>query len=91
MREYLAKLRTAMGVSQQAVADAMGISSQYYSLIENGKRQENMDITLILALAKVFDVSPQVIFDAEHALHQESGAAESDPRREEPDHDYHAT
>jgi putative transcriptional regulator len=56
MRGYLKRLREKCGMTQQDVADKLGISYQYYSLIENGERQKNMDITLAAKIADVFGV-----------------------------------
>jgi len=56
MREYLIHLRMKQNESQQSVADSLGISRQYYSLIESGERQKNMDITLLSKLSDVFHI-----------------------------------
>lgn len=55
-RAYLVELRQQKNASQQEVADAIGISRQYYSFIEAGTRQQKMDITLIVRLARFFGV-----------------------------------
>lgn len=65
MREYLVKLRKQYDLSQQDVADYVGISRQYYNAIENGVRQKKMDITLITKFADLFKTSLQRICDAE--------------------------
>lgn len=69
-REYLALLRTQRNESQQDVADALGISRQYYSLIENGDRQKKMDIALISAIATHFGLSMAEIVKYEQELTQ---------------------
>ena len=56
MRGYLKNMRENKGMTQQDVAGQLGISYQYYSLIENGDRQKNMDITLAAKIAAVFGV-----------------------------------
>ncbi len=48
MRAYLVELRKKHDLSQQDVADYVGISRQYYNAIENGIRQKK-----IQALGKV--------------------------------------
>jgi putative transcriptional regulator len=68
MREYLKKLREEHDMSQQDVANAIGISRQYYEMIENGKRQKQMDITLVTALARVFNVSSEEVISNERKL-----------------------
>jgi Predicted transcriptional regulators len=65
MRGYLKKLREDRGLSQQDVAEKLAVSRQYYSLIENGDRQPNMDITLGAKLASALGVSMQAIITAE--------------------------
>lgn len=73
MREYLVKLRTKQNESQQDVADSIGISRQYYSMIESGERQKRMDIVLISSLARHFGISEAEIVK----LEQEKSPAES--------------
>ena len=48
MREWLKVLRVDSGKSQQDVADAIGITKQYYQLIEAGKRQSSLSSLLII-------------------------------------------
>ena len=47
MRTYLVKRRNELNLSQQDVANSIGISRQYFNSIENGTRQKKMDITLV--------------------------------------------
>ena len=37
LRDYLKELRESKGLSQQNVADSIGITRQYYQQIENGE------------------------------------------------------
>ena len=67
-RQYLIDLRARANESQQDVADAVGISRQYYSFIESGERQKRMDITLATRLARHFSVDISVIVEHEDAL-----------------------
>ena len=76
-REYLKKLREGIGLTMQQVGDAVGITRQYYDLIEKGKSQKNMDVTLIVKLSQVFGVDIQDIIDREQEL------AENKPRETE--------
>ena len=57
MREYLKKLREEKGGSQEAIAKEIGVCQQFYSMIEQGKRQKDLDLSLALKIANVFDVS----------------------------------
>ena len=66
MREWLKKLRLKGNLSQQNVADKLGITQQYYNLIENGERQSKMTIDTAQKLAKIFDVSLDFILQNEN-------------------------
>lgn len=67
VREYLVKLREKQNESQQDVADALGISRQYYGMIENGDRQKRMDVMLITGLANHFGVPVSKIVSLEQS------------------------
>lgn len=68
MREYLIKLRKDKSLTQQEVADKIGITKQYYSAVERGKRQKKMDIVLVSAIASVFDMPIEQIVEYEKEL-----------------------
>lgn len=68
MREYLKQLRESKGYTLQNVAEQLGISKQYYQMIESGERQKKMDITLIRGLSSIFGVSLEKIVDEESKL-----------------------
>ncbi len=72
MREYLVDLRKSREESQQDVADSVGISRQYYAMIETGSRQKKMDITLLASLANHFKVSPHKLMEMEQACTREN-------------------
>lgn len=65
MRDYLKELRESKGLSQQNVADSIGITRQYYQQIENGERQKNMDVSLVVQLSNLFGISPEAIINEE--------------------------
>ncbi|NLL64122.1 MAG: helix-turn-helix transcriptional regulator [Ruminococcaceae bacterium] len=65
MRNYLKRLREEKKLSQQGAAELLGMTRQYYNLIENGERQKKMDIPLALKLAEIFDVSVEYILEQE--------------------------
>lgn len=67
-REYLKKLRTDAGLTTQEVADAFGITKQYYSLIETGASQKRMDITLVRRIATLFGVTLDYVAEQERLL-----------------------
>lgn len=67
-RTWLKDLREEKQLTQQNVADMLGISKQYYQLIEAHERQKKMDITLMTKLSEIFDVSFNEIIEQEKAL-----------------------
>ena len=77
-REYLKKMRTDRGLTMQDMADAFGITKQYYSLIELGVNQKRMDITLVRRIADVFGTTLDEI-----AKHEEAWAAEDEAAEKE--------
>lgn len=56
----LIRARKNLGLSQQAVATAVGISRSFYTLIERGVR--NPSLPVALSIAKLFGVSPEELF-----------------------------
>ena len=56
MREYLKQRRKELGMSQKEVADAIGISQNYYSIIEKGERQKDMKATTLVKLSEVLKI-----------------------------------
>lgn len=63
MRQYLVDLRVRHGLSQQDVANRLGISRQYYQMIENGERQKHLALSLASSFAVLYGVS---VMDIEH-------------------------
>lgn len=57
MRQYLVDLRMKNGFSQQDVATRLGISRQYYQMIENGERQKHLALSLASSFAVLYGVS----------------------------------
>ncbi len=68
MKELLTKLRKSTGVSQEQLAQALGISRPTLIAIEKGKA----DITLpqLLKLSKFFDIPVEIIMDDEMKIAQ---------------------
>lgn len=56
MREWLFDARKKSGMTQAEVAKRLDISEAYYAYIENGQRQQNMDITLASKLSMIFSI-----------------------------------
>lgn len=67
-RIYLTNTREEKKMSKLTVANMMGISRNYYHYIETGERQKNLDLSLILKLSKVFDVSVDFIIAEEEKI-----------------------
>ena len=65
MRTWLKELRRTSKMSQQNVADLLGITQQYYNLIESGERQSKMSIETAQKLAAVFDVPIEYVLENE--------------------------
>lgn len=68
MREYLRQLRIENGMTMQDVADAFGMSRQYYEMIESGDRQKNMDFTLVTKISNLFGISMERIAEYEQEV-----------------------
>jgi len=78
MRDYLVRLREQRNETQQDVADAIGISRQYYSMIEDGSRQKRMDVMLVGLLANHFGVAMTEIIEMEQGQKAAKTAAEAE-------------
>lgn len=60
MLEKLKEVREKSGLSGTDVADIVGISKGYYSLLENGKR--GLSYPMAVKIAAVFNSKPDDIF-----------------------------
>jgi transcriptional regulator with XRE-family HTH domain len=67
LREYLKKLRKDKHLTQQNVADVLGISQNYYHCIENGERQKDLDLSIVMKLSELFGVTFEWIAEQEKA------------------------
>ena len=74
MRTYLVKRRNELNLSQQDVANSIGISRQYFNSIENGTRQKKMDITLVAKRATALNLTVENIIHAEENWLKEQSA-----------------
>lgn len=68
MRDWLKKLRTEKELKQIEIAEKLDMSQTYYNLIENGERQKDLDLSLVIKLAKIFGVSVDYIIAEEEKL-----------------------
>lgn len=65
MREYLKALRENQGLTQRVVAETLGVTRQYYNLIESGERQSKMSIETAQKLAAIFNVPIEYVLEKE--------------------------
>lgn len=70
MRKYLKKLRELNKESQQNVADKVGITRQYYNMIESGDRQTDMSLSIMQKLSDAFNVPLEYIVDQESKINK---------------------
>ena len=68
MRKYLKELRQKHRMTQQDVAKKLGISTQYYQLLESGKRQKKLDLTVAAKLSAIFGVTVDFIISSEEKI-----------------------
>ena len=68
MRKYLKELRNLQNKSQQDVADAVGITRQYYNMIEAGERQPDMSLSTMQKLSEAFGVPVTRIVEEEEKM-----------------------
>ena len=50
MRKWMKEKREELKLTQQSVANEIGVSKQYYQLIESGKRQQDLCSSILMAL-----------------------------------------
>lgn len=65
MRAYLKELRINKAATQEETAAALNISQNYYSQIENGIKQKNIDLRLLIKLSDFFEVDLQSLVNDE--------------------------
>ena len=74
MRDYLKGLRIKNNYTQKEVAEALNISQNYYSYIENGLKQKEINFVLLLRFAEFFKVDISELVAAETAwIHKNAG------------------
>ncbi len=56
MRSWLKEAREKNGMTMAEMARKLDISLGYYSLIESGKRQHKMDVTLLTKISSTLGV-----------------------------------
>ncbi len=66
MRTWLKEKRESFGLTMAQLAEKLDISESYYCMIENGNRQQKMDIALVSKLSVILKMSLVEIADAEN-------------------------
>ena len=56
MRSYLRDIRKEKDITMEQVARALGVTRQYYAMIENGQRKKNMDISTLYQISEYLQV-----------------------------------
>lgn len=74
VREYLIEAREKAGLTQQDVANRIGISRQYYQMVETGERQKRMDLSLAGGLSAILNIPITEIVQKESAAPDAEGA-----------------
>ena len=64
-RTWLKEARIKAGKTMAEMGEELGITESYYSYIEAGERQKQMDITLCAKLSKIFCLDIQQIVEFE--------------------------
>ena len=70
VREYLIEAREKAGLTQQDVANRIGISRQYYQMVATGERQKRMDLSLAGGLSVVLNIPIAEIVQRESAAQE---------------------
>ena len=58
MRSFLKDLRKERKLTQVEISKRMGITQQYYNMIETGERNERMNLDVAVNIAKALDMEP---------------------------------
>lgn len=65
MRDWLKSKRLEKGLTMAQMAGELGITESYYSNIEAGKRQKELDLTIAAQLAQILHMSIEEIVACE--------------------------
>ena len=65
MRQWMKEMREKNGITQAQMGEQLDISEAYYSYIESGDRQKNLDLTLAAKLSVIFGIPIQQIVEFE--------------------------
>ena len=76
MRNWLKDIRDSKGYTQQHMANLLGVTVQQYNFIENGKRQQDLNLSTASKLSDIFGLPLFTIRNYEEALRGEENAKE---------------
>ena len=65
MRDWLKEKRVGKNLTQDQMAEQLGISLSYYNLIENGERQKKMDLSIANQLSAILGMTLKEIIELE--------------------------
>ena len=68
MRTWLIDLREKHNLTQADIAKKLNVTQGYYSLIEKGERQVDLNLSIAEKLSKMFNISLKKISDFEKSL-----------------------
>jgi len=68
MRKWLKELRKERNLTQDGVAGELGLSQSYYSEIENGCKQADLNLSTVMKLSEILGVTVDFIIQQENAL-----------------------
>lgn len=71
MRKYLREIRVRSGKTQRYVAECIGTTRQYYQMIENGERQQNISLDLLQKLSKALEIPLEELIQKENQYKQD--------------------
>lgn len=70
LRKWLKSLREKNKLSQANIAEKLGITQNYYSMIESRERQKDLDLSIAIKLAEIFNISMDYIAEQEKKIHE---------------------
>lgn len=67
-------MRMEREATQEQTATALNISQNYYSQIENGIKQKDINLGLLIKMAAFFEVDLEYLIEQERAISDKKGA-----------------
>lgn len=73
MRSWLKKKRKEKGLTQENMAQKIGISRQYYAFIESGFRLPDLSFSIAVKISEIFNISLEQIKEYEERERKNEG------------------